>query len=176
VKVPAILVMLLLSLIYVNHAYAQEPIVMEQVTTDGSVKVRLVWPEVLPDEPSSFQIMFLDPDSNEPLTDTVWYIVNVRHPAYEEPIEHYEGSVLNGEKSFAVLFPEDATGPVQVVVLILGIADKRTGYDVVFNVHVVPEFPYYSIVLIASIGTALLLARLKMRLLKSLVSTSRILL
>jgi len=156
-----LLTVFLLPLIFANHAYAQEPIMMEQVTIDGSVKVRLVWPEVLPDEPNSFQVMFLDPASNEPITDIVWYIVNVRHPAYEDPIEHYEGSVLHGKKSFTVLLPEDATGPVQVVVLVLGIADKRTGYDVVFNVHVVPEFSTVIIVMSISIAAVLVSGRFK---------------
>jgi len=41
--------LLLFSISFVV-AYGEEPLVMEQLTSNGQVKIQLLWPEVEPDE------------------------------------------------------------------------------------------------------------------------------
>ena len=45
----AIILLVVLSVLSLN-AYREEPIVMEQLTSDGQVKVQLLWLEVEPHE------------------------------------------------------------------------------------------------------------------------------
>ena len=144
----------------INYVYAQEPVIMEQVSDNGSVKVQLFWPEVLPDELYNIELRFLNPQSNEPITDLIY---NVEVMQDEEPIEIYtDQHTADGRASFEVVFPEDGTGPAQVIVVVTGMGSGTTNMDesVVFNVQVVPEFPaLLAIVMALPLLVAVVLSR-----------------
>ena len=62
----------ILALIPFGVVYAQEPslmeqeaLVMEQITSDGQVKIQLLWPEVEPNEIYRIYVNFLDPNTDE---------------------------------------------------------------------------------------------------------------
>ena len=64
-KILLLFTVVLLPLILSNNAYAQEPMVMEQVTPTGKIKVQLTWPEVLPDQLYNIGIKFLDAKTDQ---------------------------------------------------------------------------------------------------------------
>lgn len=98
---------LLLPLLFSGIAYAEEPIVMEQVTPNGKVKVQLTWPEVLPDELYNIEVRFLDPKTGQLLDNAhITYDVSVLQD--HGPVEmYYDQSTNSGEATFEVVFPED---------------------------------------------------------------------
>ncbi|MFQ5920677.1 MAG: hypothetical protein ACE5JV_01510, partial [Nitrososphaerales archaeon] len=108
------------------HAYAaEEPASMEQITSGGSVKVRLVWPEVLPGQLYNIELFFLDPESGEPVAGTVLYDVEVTQQGH--PIELYTDQRTDtGSSSFEVVFPADGTGSAEVAVAIIGMGSDPT--------------------------------------------------
>lgn len=151
----ALLLMLLFSLfsLALNHAYAQEPVGMEQVTPNGKVKVQLFWPEVLPDELYEVELRFLDPQTNEPIT-KFWFVYNVAVIQNNETIEVYTNERSDdGKGLFGVVFPVEGTGPAQVIVVITAMGSGPTWANVkervVFDVQVVPEFPVLLTIIIA---------------------------
>ena len=56
--------MAVLSVLSLN-AYGQESVVMEQLTSNGQVKMQLLWPKVEPHEIYGIRINFLDPNNGE---------------------------------------------------------------------------------------------------------------
>lgn len=167
-KIPflsTILLSLLLLLILANHAYAEEPMVMEQVTPNGKVKVRLTWPEVLPDQLYNIGIKFLDANNGQVLNNaSVTYDVIVRQQG--ATIEVYRNqNTSNGEATFEVVFPQDGTGPAEATVAVTSMTSTSGTVDmdetVSFNVQVVPEFPaMVAIVVAVSIMMIVVMARL----------------
>jgi len=167
-KVTFALVLLLLLLSFtINYAYGQEPVIMEQVSDNGRVKVRLFWPEVLPDQLYNIELRFLNPQSNEPIIDSIIYNIAVMQD--EDSIEVYTNQrTEDGKALFEVVFPEDGTGPAQVIVVITGMGFGTTWTNmnerVVFNVQVVPEFSTLAVMVLSfSIATVLALSRFKTR-------------
>jgi predicted secreted protein with PEFG-CTERM motif len=163
-RLPALLVVFALSSMLAN-AYAQEPMVMEQVTPNGKVKVELTWPEVLPDQLYDIELLFLDPESNKPITGFIKY--NLAVTQNEDFIEHYTDQITeDGGALFEVVFPEGGTGPAQVIVSITAMNSEAIAnlndMAVVFNVQVVPEFATMTVMIMAiSIAAVLALSRFK---------------
>jgi len=162
-RVAFLFILLFLLLFTFNYAYAQEPIIMEQVTPNGMVKVQLFWPEVLPNQLYNIELRFLNPQTNEPITDLIVY--NVAVTQNEELIEFYEEEYAeDGKALFEVFFPENGIGPAQVIVGIVtidfGTTSTNINESVFFNVQVVPEFSaLLSIVMVVALLTAVLLGR-----------------
>jgi hypothetical protein len=154
--VPVLLSMLLLMLV---NAYA-EPMVMEQVTPNGKIKVQIEWPEVLPDEIYDIRIQFLD-SSTDQLLDGVYVVYDVLVLQDGNAIESYHNlQVQNGFQYFEVLFPEDRAGLAQVIVIIKGMNDGsglvEMEEEVTFNVEVVPEFSMMALAAMTLSITAIL--------------------
>ena len=62
----------LLSVIIISSfstVYAQEPIILEQLSPSGQFLVKLEWPEVYPHEMYTFKVSFHDPETGELLND-----------------------------------------------------------------------------------------------------------
>jgi len=122
---------------------------MEQVTTPhGQVKVQMLWPEVWPANVYNAQLKFLDPNTDELLSDIVYSVgVNQSREIIER--SHVEHS-SDGTASFEFMFIE--TGPASVEVRILGIGENTfKDYEaVVFSAEVVPEF--VTLALIDNVG------------------------
>lgn len=163
-KVVALFFALISLPIFVN-AYA-EPIVMEKITSNGMIKVQLIWPEVLPDELYDIQIKFLDPNTNEQLKDArISYEVLVLQHRFT--VEHYESQITyTGDATFEVLFPEDSIGTAQVIITVnainKGLGLVKINENVSFNVEVVPEFSTLTVMIMAiSIGAVLVLNKFK---------------
>jgi len=156
------LFILLSPLIFSNNAYAED-LVMEQITPNGKIKVQISWPEVLPDQLYNVGISFIDPDTDQ-LLDNVSITYDVVVLQYDAIIELYHNqNTNNGVATFEVVFPEDGTGPAQVIVAVTSI---RNGSDSVqmdeevsFDVQVVPEFATIAIVMAFSIATVIALSR-----------------
>ena len=160
-----VLSLLLLSLTF-NYAYAQEPVIMEQVPPNGKVKVQLSWPEVLPDQLYNVDIRFLDPDTNQPL-DNVSIGYDVAVSQNDDTIELYtDQNTSTGAARFEVVFPEGGTGPAQVVIAVTSMTNGSNSvqmHEVVsFDVQVVPEFSTLAVMVMAfSIVAVLVLSRCK---------------
>ena len=87
----------ILALIPFGVVYAQEPslmeqeaLVMEQITSDGQVKIQLLWPEVEPNEIYEIHVNFLDPNTDELFEDVQisFEIVVTQHGSLIESYEH----------------------------------------------------------------------------------------
>jgi len=160
-----VLSLLLLSFTF-NYAYAQEPVIMEQVPPNGKVKVQLSWPEVLPDQLYNVDIRFLDPVTNQPL-DTVSIGYDVVVSQNDDTVELYtDQSTRTGAARFEVVFPEDSTGPAQIKIAIISVTNVSASvqmHEVVsFDVQVLPEFSTLAVMIMAfSITTVLVLSRFK---------------
>jgi len=165
-KVAFVLLSLLLLSFTFNYAYAQEPIIMEQVTPNGKMKVQLIWPEVYPDDLYNIELRFLNPENNELVTDR-WILYNVGVFQSDDHIEIYTDKYTeDGKGSFEVVFPLEGTGPAEVIVVItaFGIGPTWANWNerVVFDVQVVPEFSTLTIIVLAfSIAAVLALSRFK---------------
>lgn len=104
-----LLFMALLLLILSNNAYAEEPMVMEQVTPNGKIKVQITWPEVLPDQLYNIGIKFLDVKTGQ-LVDKVTITYDVIVLQQGATIEVYgDQNTSTGEGTFEVVFPSDGT-------------------------------------------------------------------
>lgn len=139
----------------------QDSLMMEQVTSpDGQVKVQMMWPEVLFDEIYEIQLKFLDPNTDELLSD-ILYSVGVIQGSH--PIEYYHDEPSSdGTASFEVMFLE--TGPASVEVRILGIGENifKDYESAGFPVEVVPEFATLTLMVMAlSFVAVLAVQRLK---------------
>jgi hypothetical protein len=160
-----VLAVFLFPLLFIGYAYA-EPTVMEQVTSDGSVKVQLSWPEVLPDQLYDIGIRFLDPETGQ-VMDNASVVYDVAVLQGDAIIEIYsEQSTGDGNGTFEVVFPEDATGSAEVIIGVVSVtSDAGTvavNEEVSFNVQVVPEFETLAAMVMAiSIGALVTLTRFK---------------
>ena len=152
--------LLILALIPFGAVYAQEPslmeqeaLVMEQITSDGQVKIQLLWPEVEPNEIYEIHVNFLDPNTDELFEDVqISYEIVVTQRG--SIIELYHD--LHTDKSnmdFEVMFPEDGKGPAKVVIEVVSITtDSGTiqiDEEFTFLVLVVPEFATLAIIVMA---------------------------
>ncbi len=105
----------ILALIPFGTVYAQEPslmeqetLVMEQITSDGQVKVQLLWPEVEPDKIYGIHVNFLDPNTDELLENVEinFDIAVIQHDSLIESYEHLHTD--KGNMDFVVMFPDGA--------------------------------------------------------------------
>lgn len=165
-KVKSALVLSLFFLSFTfNYAYAQEPVIMEQVTPNGKIKVQLSWPEVLPDQLFNIGLTFVDPKTNKPLDNvSIGYDVIVLQR--NATIEKYDNQKTStGFATFEVVFPVDGAGPAQVIIAVTsttnGSDSVKMDEMVSFNVQVVPEFPaMVAIVMGISIMMIVVMAKL----------------
>jgi len=158
-KVPVLLAAFVLSSMLAN-AFAEEPIVMEQVTPNGQIKVQIEWPEVLPDDIYEFPVRFLDANTNKPIKNVIFAVLITQE---DDVIEKYSGlSAPNGEALVEVMFGHTGSATVQVVVLtiIKGSTYAPMKEQVSFSVNVVPEFPLVVIVMVTSMTIILVLTKL----------------
>lgn len=150
----------ILALIPFGAVYAQEPplmeqeaLIMEQITSDGQVKIQLLWPEVEPDKIYGIYVNFLDPNTDELLENVeINFMSTVTQ--HGSLIEFYENLHTDkGNMDFEVMFPEDSTGPAAVKIRIVSITtDSGTiqiDEEFTFNVEVVPEFATLVIIVMA---------------------------
>jgi len=139
----AIILLAVLSVLSLN-AYGEEPVVMEQLTSNGQVKVQLLWPEVEPNEIYGIRINFLDPNTDELLENVEinFAIAVTQHGSLIELYEHLHTD--KGNMDFEVMFPEDGKGLAKVVIEVVSITtDSGTiqiDEEFTFLVVVVPEF------------------------------------
>ena len=146
-------VFLVLLLVPFNNIFAEEPVFLEQVTSDNLLKVRLFWPEVLPDELYDVKIKFLDPQTDSPIEDKlVTYDIFLEQDGH--PIEDYKNLKTNtGEDEFVVLFPEHSEGPSKMTVTINSVLEEgklvKINESLIFEVKVVPEFSTFAIAIMA---------------------------
>ena len=150
----------ILALIPFGTVYAQEPslmeqeaLIMEQITSDGQVKVQLLWPEVEPNEIYGIHVNFLDPNTDELLENVEinFAIVVTQHGSLIESYKHLHTD--KGNMDFEVMFPEDGKGPAKVVIEVVSITtDSGTiqiDEEFTFLVLVVPEFATLVIIVMA---------------------------
>ena len=158
--------MSLIVLVMLPSAFAQESIVMEQLMSDGQVKVQLLWPEVEPHEIYGIRINFLDPNTDELLENVEinFAIAVTQHGSLIESYEHLHTD--KGNMDFEVMFPEDGKGPAKVVIEVVSITtDSGTiqiDEEFTFNVEVVPEFATLAIIVMA-ISFAGIIAALRVK-------------
>ena len=150
----------ILALIPFGIVYAQEPslmeqeaLVMEQITSDGQVKVQLLWPEVEPHEIYGIRINFLDPNTDE-LLENVEINFAIAVTQHGSLIELYHDLHTDkGNVDFEVMFPEDGKGLAKVVIKVVSITtDSGTiqiDEEFTFLVVVVPEFATLVIIVMA---------------------------
>ena len=148
----AIILLVVLSVLSLN-AYGEEPVVMEQLMSNGQVKVQLLWPEVEPHEIYGIRINFLDPNTDE-LLENVEINFAIAVTQHGSLIESYHDlQTEEGHTDFVVMFPEDGKGPAEVIVEIISITtDSGTiqiDEEFTFNVEVVPEFATLAIIVMA---------------------------
>ena len=146
-------VFLVLLLVPFTNIFAEEPIFLEQITSDNLIKVQLFWPEVLPDELYDIKIKFLDPQTNSPIEDTL-VIYDIFLEKDSHPIEDYKNLKTNtGEDEFVVLFPEHSEGPSKMTVTINSVLEEgklvKINESLIFEVKVVPEFSTFAIAIMA---------------------------
>ena len=161
----AIILLVVLSVLSLN-AYGEEPVVMEQLTSNGQIKVQLLWPEVEPHEIYGIRVNFLDPNTDELLENVKinFAIAVTQHGSLIESYEHLHTD--KGTMDFVVMFPEDGKGPAEVVIEVVSITtDSGTieiGEEFTFNIEVVPEFATLAIIVMAFAFVAILaIQRLK---------------
>ena len=146
-------VFLVLLLVPFNNIFAEEPIFLEQITSDNLIKVQLFWPEVLPDERYDIKIKFLDPQTNSLIQDKlVTYDIFLKQDGH--PIEHYKNlKTSTGEDEFVVQFPVHSEGPSKMTVTINSVLEEgkliKINESLIFEVKVVPEFSTFAIAIMA---------------------------
>lgn len=146
-------VFLVLLLVPFNNIFAEEPIFLEQITSDNLIKVQLFWPEVLPHERYDIKIKFLDPQTNSLIQDKlVTYDIFLEQDGH--PIEYYNNlKTSTGEDEFVVQFPEHSEGPSKMTVTINSVLEEgkliKINESLIFEVKVVPEFSTFAIAIMA---------------------------
>ena len=144
-------------------AYGEEPLVMEQLTSDGQVKVQLLWPEVEPHEIYGIHVNFLDPNTNELLDDVqISYAVSVTQQGSIIELYH-DLQTDEGTMDFELMFPEDGKGPAEIVIELVSITNYKheileIDEELTFNVEVVPEFATLVIIVMAIAFAGIIIA------------------
>lgn len=156
-------IFLIILLLPVATAYAQEPSVLEQITPNGLIKVQVLWPEVRPDELYQIEVRFLNPETNELMDDaTITFDFDVVQAGLT--VENYpEQRTSTGASSFGVEFDHGATGSAEVIIIIRSVGDGADSVQmhekVSFNVNVVPEFPALLVAIAAAFAVPIMLAK-----------------
>ena len=162
---------ILLSVIIISSfstAYAQEPMILEQLSPSGQVLVKLEWPEVYPHELSTFKVSFHHPETGELINDEVRFNFEMTVSQNDHKIEYYKYNLTtDGTAEFDVMFPEESQGPAKVIVGLkaASFTGMITKYfeDVEFSVNVVPEFGVIvAMIMIIAFIPILLLSKTKL--------------
>jgi len=148
---------ILLSVIIISSfssVYAEESIILEQLSPSGQVLVKLEWPEVYPHELNQFKVSFHDPSTGDLLNDNFRLNYNVIVSQHDQPVEIYEKQLAtNGKGEFNVLFPEETQGMAQVTIELRAASDHGNTIkyfeDVTFTVNVVPEFGVIAMIVLS---------------------------
>ena len=165
------IIAILLSVIIVSSfssVYAEEPIILEQLSPSGQILVKLEWPEVIPLELTTFKVSFHDPITGE-LLDDEWRInYDLYVMQHDHTVEFYHQQLAtDGTGEHEVLFPEESQGLAQVIVELKAASSHghtiKYFEDVTFSVNVVPEFGVIAaIVLSIAFVPILLLSKSKL--------------
>jgi len=162
----------LLSIIIVSSlssVYAQEPIILEQLSPSEKVLVKLEWPEVYPDQLHHFKVFFVNPETDQLIKTNIRVDYAIAVTQNGNLIELYDHQkTLTGGGEFEVVFPVNATGPAEVIVEINFVRSDqevlRLDEEVSFTVQVIPEFEALAMVVLAlSFVLLLFLARGKLK-------------
>jgi len=146
---------LLLLLLPFGTVFAEEPMILDQITEDGSVLIQLYWPEVVDVEQIyDIEFSFLDPNTKKPITSEIEYRVSSMNQ--DQVLEIWEGTTVNGFATHEFLFPEGHDGLSSVYAEIFSITDEsgtiENYQEVMFSVNVVPEFSIVFIIMTISFG------------------------
>jgi len=170
---------ILLSVIMISSlssvfAQESEPIILEQLSPSGQVLVKLQWPEIYPEEISTFKVSFHDPETGElldgKLTDEKFRLnYNVVVTQFDHPVESYHQNLTtDGTGEFEVSFPADHEGMAEITVELRALS--RTSGDTVwydesvtFSVNVLPEFGVIAMmIMIAAFVPILLISKTRL--------------
>lgn len=162
----------LLSIIIVSSlssVYAQEPIILEQLSPSEKVLVKLEWPEVYPDQLHHFKVFFVNPETDQLIKTNMRVDYSIAVIQNGHLIELYNNQkTQTGVGEFEVVFPEDGMGPAEVIVEINSVRSDeevlRLDEEVSFTVEVIPEFEGLAMLVLAlSFVSLLFLARGKLK-------------
>ena len=121
-KILALIPVLILSLF--SSAYAQEPLMIEQVSPSGKVLVKLEWPEVYPNDNYTFKVSFHDPETKI-LLDEIKISYNFFVVQNDRLVEFYEYiTAEDGTGEFDVFFPKESKELATVVVKLKAANDR----------------------------------------------------
>lgn len=159
---------LLLFVIFISlfsNVFAEndERIFLEQMTTDQRVKVKVFWPDILPDELYEIELIFINPQTNKRIFNILSFDVLIQQG--EKIIENYQDLITrDGRSHIVVLFPEDSEGAAQLKVTINSILEEdklmEINESLIFDIKVVPEFSTFAIAVMAlSIMSVLILLK-----------------
>ena len=129
-----------------SSVYAQEPIILEQLSPSGHPLLKLEWPEVIPAELNVIKVSFHDPETGNLIDDEYRINYDIYIMQHGHVVEHYlQNLATKGIGEFEVLFPEkNSKGLAQVIVELKAASEhgRTITYfeEVVFSVNVVPEF------------------------------------
>ena len=143
-----VVVALLASLLAANHAYAQEQIVLETSSDQGTFTVEITW---TPDDigaPNTFDILFIEPETGE-VIEGVIYDFSIYQEGRREAMWRDQTAT---QQEFAF----DKAGAYEVRVEDI----EGLGERVAIPIQVTPEFPVGAIALVAAtLGAAVFAAR-----------------
>ena len=149
-----------------SSAFAQEPIILEQLSPSGKVLVKLEWPEVYPNEIYNFKVSFYDPNTGE-LLDDIRLNYNIIVIQDDHEVEIYEQNLAtDGTGEFEVMFPQESEGPAEIIVELRAASDKghtiKYEEEVKFSVNVVPEFGVIAAILAVAFVPIILFSKSKL--------------
>jgi len=141
-KILALIPILIISLF--SSAYAEELLLIEQLSPSGKVLVKLEWVEIYPDEIYTFKVLFHDPETKT-LLDEIKISYNFTVMYNDHIVEFYEYILAkDGTGEFDVTFPHESKGLATVIVKLKAANDQghTIAYreDVTFSINLVPEF------------------------------------
>jgi len=141
-KILALTPVLIISLF--SNAYAEEPLMIEQLSPSGKVLLKLEWQEVYPNDNYTFKVFFHDPVTRE-ILDELKISYNFSVMYNDHHVEFYEYILAtDGTGEFDVSFPEESHGLATVVVKLKAANDRghtiSYSEDVIFSINLVPEF------------------------------------
>jgi len=138
---------LFLIFTFIPNISAQVPdktILFEQLISSGDVNVKLEWPEISPDEVSTFYLSFNDPITDELIENTRFDFIVVVMQGEQIIEDYHEARTQTATYQFTVLFPEDSQGPAEVLITLDYIRTDenvlKLDEEISFSVNVIPEF------------------------------------
>lgn len=143
-----VIVALLASLLAANHAFAQEQIVLEAPSDQGTFTVEITWTPDDIDVVNTFDIRFIEPETGEEIED-VMYDFSIYQEGRREVMRRDQTST---QQEFA--FNEAGAYEVRIEDI------EGLGERMAIPIQVTPEFPVGTITLVAAaLGAAVFAAR-----------------